>query len=324
MKKNRNKVWILDNEGLPHSQEIEIYKKYGIVYKITTKKTFEEDFENYGKNADAIVAQVGFHCSANFIEQLERCKIICAFGMGFNHIDLEAAKARNIFVCNVPNYCATEVADHTLALSLTLIRKLLIYNNDVKKGNWNPTIAKPIHRMDQIAIGLLGFGQIAQMVAKRFKPFGVKLIAHDPFVSDDTFQKFDVESVTLDELLTQSYLLSLHIPLTEQTRGLINGTNMKKLPKGAIIVNTCRGGIIDEQALAQLIIEGHISGAGIDVFEEEPIQENHLLKELDNVILTPHAAYYSIEAEKEMQIETAMNIVRVIQNKKPINIVNGL
>lgn len=316
------KVWILDDEGLPHDKEIEIYNEHQIEYKITTKDSYEEDLETFGRHADAIVAQVGFRCSAELIEQLERCKIICTFGMGFNHVDLDAAKAHNIYVCNVPNYCATEVADHTLALSLTLLRKLNTYNRNVKNRKWDPTNAGTIQRMSHIVVGLLGFGQIAQMVATRFQAFGVKLMAHDPFVDEETFERYNVLSVTLDELLNNSNLLSLHIPLTKDTKHIINEQNMRKLPKNAMIVNTCRGGIINEKALAQLIKEKHISGAGLDVLETEPPVATNPLLDLEEVIITPHAAYYSVQAEEQMQTETAMNILRVLNNETPKNIVN--
>lgn len=321
---SKAKVWILDDEGLHHDKEIEMYQQRNIEYKITTEATFEKDLVEYGKHADAIVAQVSFQCSAELIHKLERCKIICTFGMGFNHVDLEAAKAHNIYVCNVPHYCAEEVSDHTLALSLTLLRRLFAYNKKVKDSTWDPTDTEPIHRLSHTVVGLLGFGQIARMVATRFKAFGVKLIAHDRFVDEDVFNQYGVTSVALDELLEQSNLLSLHVPLTKETRNIINEEKMRKLPKGAIIVNTCRGGILDEVALTKMIREKRISGAGIDVLEHEPPQKGNELIQLEEAIITPHAAYYSIEAEEQMQTETAMNVIRAIQDEKPQNIVNGL
>ncbi|MEI3613432.1 C-terminal binding protein [Pseudogracilibacillus sp. SO30301A] len=318
------KVWILDDEGLNHEKEIKMYKQHNIGYKITTKDTFEKDLDNYGKLADAIVAQVGFQCPAELINKLEQCKIICTFGMGFNNVDLEAAKARNIYVCNIPDYCAEEVSDHTLALSLSMLRKLFTYNKKVKGGIWNPTDSEPIHRLSHTIVGLLGFGQIARKVANRFEAFGVKLIAHDKFVDEDVFKQFGVTSVSLDELLEQSNLLSLHVPLTKETKNLLDEERMRKLPKGAIIINTCRGGIIDEEALATLIKEKHLSGAGLDVLLQEPPKKSNELLQLEEAIITPHAAYYSVEAEEQMQTETALNVIRVIQNEQPKNIVNSL
>src|SRR5699024_11143313 len=147
--------------------------------------------------ANAVVAQVGFAVTNDLIEQLHHCKAICTFGMGFNHVDLEAAKKHGIYVCNVPNYCAEEVADHTLALSLALLRRLPHYNKQVKQGGWDPTNTKPIHRLSETVVGLLGFGQIARMVAERFKPFGVTLLAHDQYVDPTVFKQYGVTSLSL-------------------------------------------------------------------------------------------------------------------------------
>jgi len=317
------KVWILDDEGLAHDKEFEIYEKNNIEYRLTTRASFKKDLQAFGRKTDAIVAQVGFQVSAPFIRKLNNCKVICTFGMGFNHVDLNAAKERNIYVCNVPDYCAEEVSDHTLALSLTLLRRLFAYNKKVKSGVWDPTDTEPIHRLSETVVGLLGFGQIARLVAHKFNAFGVKLIAYDKFVDENVFKQYEVTSVSLDELLEQSHLLSLHVPLTEETRHLLDEEKLRKLPKGAIIINTCRGGVVDENALAKLLKAKHLSGGGIDVLEEEPPQDNELVQ-LEETIITPHAAYYSMEAEEQMQIETAMNVVRSIRNEKPKNIVNGL
>lgn len=321
---NTHRVWILDSEGLNHDKEISLYQEADIEYKITTKDTYLEDLEAFGKHADAVVAQVGFACNKELIDQLDNCKAICTFGMGFNHVDLDAAKERGIYVSNVPNYCEEEVADHTLALSLTILRRLFEYNKQVKQDVWDPTNTEPIHRLSQTVVGLLGFGQIARMVAQRFEGFGVTIIAHDRFVDNEVFEEYGVTPVSLDELLEKSKLLSLHIPLTKETKNLIDKEKMSKLPKGAMVVNTCRGGIIDEAALAELIMSKHISAAGIDVLEHEPPEANNPLVGLEQVIMTPHAAFNSVEAAEQMQIETANNVKRAIDGEKPLYIVNGL
>lgn len=318
------KVWILDDEGLSHEKEFEIYEENNIEYRVTTKASFETDLEEFGKDAIAIVGQVGFQIDAELMDQLKNLKAICSFGMGFNQIDIEAARERNIYVCNVPNYCAEEVADHTVALSLSLLRRLFHYNRSVKNGIWDPTDTEPIHRLSHTVIGLLGFGQIARNVAQKLKAFGVKIIAHDRFVDEKVFEQYGVTSVSFEELLEQSHLLSLHVPLTKETRHMLNYENLKKLPKGAFIVNTCRGGVIVEEDLVKVIKEKHLSGAALDVLEKEPPEKDNELLKLDDVIITPHAAYFSVEAEEQMQEETAMNVVRVVRNEKPINIVNNL
>lgn len=318
------KVWILDDEGLSHEKEFEIYEQNEIEYRVTTKASFEKDLEEFGKDAVAIVCQVGFQIDSELISKLENCKAICSFGMGFNQIDLDAAAEKNIYVTNVPNYCAEEVADHTVALSLSLLRRIYHYKQKVKNGIWDPTDTEPIHRLSHTVIGLLGFGQIARNVAQKLKGFGVKIIAHDRFVDEKVFEEYGVTSVSFEELLRQSHLLSLHVPLTKETRHMLNYENLKKLPKGAFIVNTCRGGVIVEEDLVKVIKEKHLSGAALDVLEKEPPEKDNELLKLDEVIITPHAAYFSIEAEEQMQRETAMNVVRVVNNEKPINIVNNV
>lgn len=318
------KVWILDDEGLSHEKEFEIYEQHHIEYRVTTKASFEKDLEEFGKEAIAVVCQVGFPIDSELINELTNCKVICSFGMGFNQIDLQAASDKNIYVCNVPDYCAEEVADHTLSLSLSLLRRLFHYNKNVKNGIWDPTDTEPIHRLSNTIIGLLGFGQIARNVAQKFKAFGVTIIAYDKFVDDKIFEEYGVTRVSFDELLERSNLLSLHVPLTDETRNMLNYEQLKKLPKGAFVVNTCRGGVIVEDDLVKLIKEKHISGAGLDVLLSEPPEKDHELIQLDEVIITPHAAYFSIEAEEQMQRETAWNVVKVVQNESPKNIVNKL
>lgn len=322
--KNKAKVWILDDEGLTHDKEFEIYREHNIEYKVTTKTTFDKDLEEFGVNTDAVVAQVGFPCDANLISRLENCKAIFTFGMGFNHVDLEAAAKKGIYVCNMPDYCAEEVSDHTVALSLTLLRRLFCYNKKVKEGIWDPTDTKPIYRLSNTVVGLFGFGQIARKVAERFKPFGVQLIAHDRYVDEVVFKEYGVTSVDFDTLLQQSNLLSLHVPLTNETRNILNYKRMKMLPKGAIIVNTCRGGIIQEEDLEKIIREQHLSGAGLDVLSNEPPAPTNGLLALEETIITPHAAYFSIEAEEELQTRTAQNVVRVVNGEKPKHIVNNI
>ncbi|MGM8366650.1 C-terminal binding protein [Virgibacillus sp. W0181] len=311
------KVWVLDGAGLTHDKEFEVYEQHNIDYKLTTKETLQKDLQEFGKYADAVVAQVSMHVTEELINQLENCKAIFTFGIGFNHVDLQAAEKRGITVSNLPDYCVEEVCDHTTALCLTLLRKLFAYNKKVKQGGWDPTDTAPIHRLSNSVIGLLGFGKIAREVAKRLKPFGVTIIAHDRYADEAAFKENGVKAVEFNELLEQSHLLSLHVPLTDETKNLLNYEKMKMLPTGAMIVNTCRGGVIVEEDLAQLIKEKHISGAGIDVLLQEPPNADNELLKLEEVIVTPHAAYFSAEAEEDLQVRTAQNVVRAIEGKQP-------
>lgn len=319
------KVWIIDYEKLSHEKETEIYESNNIEYRITNNEAnFENDLKEFGKYAEVIITQVNFICDKKLINQIKNLKAVLTFGMGFNNVDLKAAQEKGVYVCNVPDYCGEEVADHTLALSLTLLRGIHEYNFKVKGGSWNPTDMRPLRRLSELTIGLLGFGQIAQKVAKRFKAFNTKVIAHDKFLEDSVFGEVDVESVSFEELLKNSDLLSLHIPLTPETQYILSEKNIRKMKKNSILINTCRGGVIDEQALVKLLDENHIVSAGLDVLEKEPPNGSDLIVSHNNTIVTPHAAFFSIEAKEEMQIKTAENAIRVMNNEKPKYVVNNL
>lgn len=312
------KVWIIDLEGLDHSKEIEIYKENNVDFVFSSKETYDKDFNRMMSEATVIVVEASVAIDETVINQLEKCKAILSFGTGFDNIDVQAAYRRNIAVCNLPDYCSDEVADHTLSLILSLLRRIPNYNADLKSGKWNSISAKPLHRFQDTVIGLLGFGRIAQKVAERLKPFGFTIIAYDEYVDENIFSNKGVTAVSLDKVLSESNLLSLHVPLTQETENLLNEETMRKLPKDAMVVNTCRGGIIDETSLVKLIDEGGLSGAAIDVFLSEPPNLANDIFQRDDIITTPHAAYYSIESIEEMQTRTAENALRVLQDKDPL------
>lgn len=309
------KVWIIDDAGLDHRKEIAIYDEENISYVLSTQKSLEKDLERFGRYADVIVAEASTSIDEKLIKKLNNCKTIISFGIGFNHIDLEVARKSNIEVTNLGDYCSNEVADHTLSLILTLLRRLVDYNKDLKAGNWESISLKPLHRFETTTIGLLGFGSISQKVAKRLMVFGFKVVAHDEYVDEKVFDVANVTSVSFEELLTRSNLLSLHVPLTNDTENMLNEESMREMTKNSMIVNTCRGGIIDEYALAKLINEGHLSGAGLDVFLSEPPDMENPIFLMDEIITTPHAAYYSVESVEEMQIRTAENVKKALKNE---------
>lgn len=324
MRNDRKKVWILDDEWFNHDVEEEIYSKHHIEFKVTKSEMLYQDFETFGKDANGIVAQVGFNLEEDIIFQLTNCKIIASSGVGFDHIDMNAATKKGIYVTNMPDYCTGEVSDHTIALALTVTRRLRAYNNQVKSGGWNPLDTLPIHRLQGRTVGLLGFGRIAREVAKKFKVFGVNIIAHDKYVPDEVFIEEEVESVTLNELLNRSHILSLHVPLTDETKEIINYKRMLQMPKGSFIINTSRGGIINEIDLIRIIKEGHIAGAGLDVLTEEPPEKNLELFHLDEVFVTPHSSYVSVESERELRTRTSLNVIRAINGEVPEFVLNNV
>ncbi|OCA82168.1 hypothetical protein A8F95_15310 [Bacillus wudalianchiensis] len=293
--------------------EKRIYQQNGFELKVTRSDTLERDSLSYAPYAVGVVAQVGFPCGQDLIEKLHSCKVIAVPGVGYNHIDVEAAARRGISVSNVPDYCVEEVSDHTIALILAMTRRLFAYRQQVRKGKWDPLDTQPIHRFSERTVGLLGFGRIARMVATKLQPFGVRILAFDEYVFDEIFDLYGVTPVSLIELLQLSNILSLHVPLTPETKNLLSYEQLKLMPKGAFIINTCRGGIINETDLQKLIKEGHIAGAGLDVLEKEPPQQGHPLLAMSEVIVTPHASYVSEESLVELRERTTQAIINGIQ-----------
>ncbi|GHH99039.1 C-terminal binding protein [Neobacillus kokaensis] len=318
MRNGKNFVWILDDEWNEHHLERNMYQNYGIEVKVTRSETLDVDLPLYAPFADGVVAQVGFQCGADLIEKLNSCKVISIPGVGFNHVDVDAATNKGIAVSTVPDYCAEEVSDHTLALILAVTRRLSAYNRKVRNGKWDPLDTMPIHRFSSRTVGLLGFGRIARMVAEKLKPFGVRILVHDEYVPDETMRGLGVVPVSLETLLEQSNVLSLHVPLTPETRNLMNYERLSKLPKGAFVINTCRGGVLNEEDLRQLILEGHIAGAGLDVLETEPPAKDYPLLTMEEVLITPHSSYFSEESITELRTRTTKAAIDgVLGNELP-------
>ncbi|HEY9577130.1 MAG TPA: C-terminal binding protein [Pseudobacillus sp.] len=322
MKNGKHLVWILDDEWTDHSVEKALYDQNGFEVKVTRSEAFEEDFPHYAPYADAVVAQVGFQCTEEIINQLDACRIISASAVGYNHIDVEAATRKGILVSHVPEYCSEEVSDHAVTHILTLARRFPAYNAQVKRGEWDPMDTLPITRFCKNTVGLLGFGRIARQVAQKLKGFGVRLIACDPSVSQDVFNEHSVEAVSFEELLKQSTILSLHVPLTPGTKNIISYKQLKMLPKGAFVVNTSRGGVINEEDLYRAITEGHIGGAGLDVLLNEPPKADDPLLNTDKVYITPHSAYISEEAIVELKTKTSQNAIDGVTGKSIANLLN--
>ena len=276
-----------------------------------------EDILSVARDADGILV-----CYAKLppelIGQLTRCKTIGRMGLGVDNIDLPAAKAKGITVTYVPDYCLQEVSDHAMALLLALARKIPLSNKLVQAGRWEMPAVVPIYRLEGRVLGLLGFGNIPRALAPKAKAFGLKVITHDPFVSADHLKALDVESVSFDELCARSDFISVHAPLMEQTRGLVNASAFAKMKSGVMIVNTARGPLIDQQALVAALDSGKVGGAALDVLETEPPPKDFALAGRDNVILTPHTAFYSVDALDELQTKAASDVARVLSGEQPV------
>jgi D-3-phosphoglycerate dehydrogenase len=281
------------------------------------KSTSAEDILAVARDADAVMVTYA-KLPGDLLRQLKRCKVIGRFGLGVDNIDILAAAQLGITVTYVPDYCMHEVSDHAMALLLALVRKIPLSNKLVQAGRWEMPAVVPIHRLDGRVLGLVGFGNIPRALAPKAKAFGLKVVTHDPFVSADALRMTGVEGVSFDRLLEISDYVSIHAPLNDKTRGLFNADNFRKMKKGALLVNTARGPLVDEQALIQALDSGHLGGAALDVVAAEPLAKDSKLLGRDNVILTPHTGFYSVEALNELQTKCATDVARVLSGEKPV------
>ncbi|MFF0814620.1 C-terminal binding protein [Rhodococcus sp. NPDC003318] len=273
------------------------------------------------RDADAILNQYT-QLDAQFIAGLQRCRVISRYGIGTNTIDLDAATAAGIMVANVPDGSIEDVSDHAAAMILALSRGLGSYDRALRNGVWDYAAAKPLHRLRGGTLGLVGFGNIPQRLARKMAVFGMETVAFDPYVSADEASSRGARPVGLDELLTISDVVSVHVPLTASTRGSIGRDQLALMKRTAILINTARGGVVDDDALAEALRAGRIRGAGLDVFTSEPISGDSAFTALDNTLLSPHAAWYSEESELEIRRKTAHNALTTLTEGRPTYLVN--
>ena len=281
------------------------------------KSAGADDILNVAREADAILVTYA-KLPGELLRQLERCKVIGRFGLGVDNIDIKTAVELGITVTYVPDYCIAEVSDHAMALILALARKVPFSNALVQGGRWEMPAVVPLRRLAGQVLGLIGFGHIPRALVPKAKAFGLTVVAHDPYVPPDVLAALGVAGVGFDDLLARSDFISVHAPLTPQTRGLVNAAAFARMKPGALIVNTARGPLIDETALIAALDSGHLGGAALDVVATEPLAKDSPLLHRDNVILTPHTAFYSVEALNELQTKCASDVARVLSGEKPV------
>ncbi len=275
-------------------------------------------------DADAVITQFA-PLTADVIQSMQRARVIVRYGIGVDNVDLLAAKARGIPVCNVPDYCIDEVADQTLAFMLATTRQVLSNCHAVREGRWG--LATPLEQMRtlrDLTVGLVGFGRIGREVAARLQPFHCRVLVHDPAVTDEAVQKSGCHSARMDQLFAESDLISLHCPSMPQTRGMINRDSLSAMKQGAILINVARGDLIDSDALCEALLKKHLSAAALDVFTPEPIPSDHPMLQMENVIFASHIASCSVRAVRTLR-ETAATIAAMALRGEPLpNIVNGV
>jgi len=284
---------------------------------IQAPSSSEEDIIKSAEYADAILVTYA-KLNENILRSLKNCKAIGRFGIGVDNIDLKVAGELGISVNYVPDYCLDEVSDQAMAMIISMARKIPQSNKLVQSGRWEMPAVVPMYRLRGKTVGLIGFGNIPRLMTPKAQAFGFKVIAADPYAPKELFEKFNVESVTMDELYERSDYISVHAPLLPETKGLVNKEAFIKMKKTAIIVNTARGPLIDEKDLIEALDNKEIGGAGLDVVETEPLPEDSALIGRDNVILAPHTAFYSVEALEELQTKAASDVARVLNGEEPI------
>jgi D-3-phosphoglycerate dehydrogenase len=260
--------------------------------------------------------------TAVVIRQLPGLKAIVRAGIGVDTVDLQECARRGIYVANIPDYCVKEVATHALTLILTWARKLPVARANIQAGRWEVAPLKPLQSPPDLVLGLLGFGRIAQSLCRMARAIGFKVWASDPFVPKTLVQKRGAQAVTPKRLIHGADFISLHLPLTAQTKHIINSDRLKEMKHTAYLINTARGELIDETALRDALSTGKIAGAALDVMEHEPPASDHPLAAMPNVIITPHCAWYTERSQQELRTKSCAEVIRVLRGQRPRNLVN--
>ncbi len=286
---------------------------------LQTKKP--EDFLSQAADCDALLNTYAGPITAEVMAKMPKCRIIARYGIGVDTIDLDAATQAGIIVTNNPTYCIEEVAEHTMALLLDSARKIAFYDRLVRAGTWAVPPGKPLYRLVGRTLGLVGFGNIARQVAVRAAAFGMKILYADPFVKDGQFSE-PGKKVELTALYQESDFISVHPPLTPQTRGMINDDAFSRMKPGAVLINCSRGPVVDTAALVRALDAKKIAGCALDTTDPEPLPEPHPLRGRDNVIINPHVAWYSETAMVGLQAGAPNEVRRALSGEWPVNVVN--
>lgn len=291
--------------------------------------TSEDELIAAGADADALCVSTREAVTRRVLENLPRTKVISRYGVGLDNVDLDAAAEAGIVVTHYPGYCTSEVADHALAMILALNRRIVEQDRALREGAWvrygpatRSILRGPIPPLRELTLGIVGFGRIGQAVAERARPFGLRLLVADPYQEPAVIEAHGAAPVSRETLLAQADIVTLHCPLTPETRGLIDAAALARMKPTAVLVNTARGPIIDLAALAAALAAGRPAGAALDVTDPEPLPADSPFYGMDNVILTPHSAYYSERSVELVRRETLLEAIQVLRGKRPRTVAN--
>ncbi len=311
----RLKVVTTDQDRFPIGVERDILAQVGCTLIPATCKTEDETIAAC-RDAHAILTATA-RFSRRVIQELKEVLVICRYGIGVDTVDVPAATEQGIIVANVPDFCFDQVSDTAMSLILSVPRKVTYLNNLIRGGVYDRDLARPIHNFRGATLGLVAFGNIPRNMVWKAVPFGFRIIASDPYVKPEDVRQYPVSLVDFDTLLRESDIISVHAPLTDETRHMFDEAAFRKMKPSAFFLNLARGPIHDQRALYRALKEGWIAGAGLDVLEKEPPEPDDPILALDNVVFTPHYASYTEEAYQELRVKTAENAAAVLRGEFP-------
>lgn len=317
------RVVVTDDRYGSYQEENDVLSELGIEVEVHDFKDRTEA-KSVLKDADGVLVNL-FPMTREIILSMNNCKVISRYGVGYDNVDVEAATEKKIWVSRVPDYSMEDTSDHAFALLLNSIRKITYRDRMVRKGKWNLHKDWPSFRIKGKTLGLIGFGNISRTLFRKVSGFKLgKILIFDPYIHPNEIIRVGGIPVSIETLLKESDYISIHVPLTEETKGMFGVNEFKLMKKTAVIINTSRGPILDEEALYHALKQGEIAAAGIDVYKTEPLPMKSPLRSLDNVTFTDHAGWYSEESIIELKTKTARNILEVLKGKQPLYPVNNI
>ncbi len=317
------RVVVTDDRYGSYKEENEVLSELGIEVEVHNFKD-KTEAKRVLKKADAVLVNL-FPMTKEIILSMDNCKVINRYGVGYDNVDVKAATEKGIWISRVPDYSMEDTSDHALAHLFNCVRKITYRDRMIREGKWDLHKDWPSFRIAGKTLGLIGFGNISKTLVRKVSGFGLgSILVYDPYVDDTAIIKAGGTPVPLEELLKESDYISIHAPLTEETEGMIGSSEFRLMKNSAVIINTSRGPIIDEDALYTALKEGEIAAAGIDVYKTEPLPEASPLRSLDNITFTDHAGWYSEESIVELKTKAARNILEVLKGNKPVYPVNTI
>jgi len=320
MGENTRKVLITDYAWATVDVEREMLSRCGAELVIASSGE-ENELVELARDVHGILT-CWLPVSARVITAAQQCWVIGRYGIGLDNIDVGTATQEGIIVTNVPAYCLDEVSDHAMALLLACARKISFYDRAVKNRTWNLQAGPPMRRIRGKTLGIIGLGKIGKALVPKAKGIGLKVIAYDPAVTEEEAAEHGVVLVPLEKLFEEADFISVHVPLTDSTRGLLGEEAFGKMKDTAFVINTSRGPVVDSEALYRALREERIAGAGLDVLPQEPPDMDDPLLQMENVVITPHASFSSEESLVELQRTAAQEVATVLSGKMPRYVVN--